>query len=305
MDSELERNTKLLCATDGCEGQLRGGECWLDTDTSFCYCTECRDEIEYQNPDKEPLLLRRYLKLKDIPSVVSAVHLTIYLLKTLHWPSSMIKINKASNHFVSIRVVDGDKFFSIGTGLQYLGDDLIDALSEASALLSLLSLEEFNRIWTSFLATQDIEAIANGIHSKGIKHPEAENYTVQDISVADLMLKVPVALRPCIKQFPPLCRVISEREMLRIPRKGSVGRVVGYGFGDDGSVLISVVHEDVLLAHGVPISGECKPEWLQVIEYDGNKTPEWVARILAGEDIPSVNPLAHGEISGPSPEDWA
>ena len=124
----------------------------------------------------------------------------------------------------------------------------------------------------------------------------------------------PPAIQALMRRFPPVCRVRATHPLC-IPVRGAIGRVVSYIEPDDdhpdGSV--TVMHEawwfadgDPSKVHGIdairdPNRGECRPEWLEVVQYDGNKTPEWVERVLWGEDLEPTNPGLDGLVEGECP----
>lgn len=102
-----------------------------------------------------------------------------------------------------------------------------------------------------------------------------------------------------LRQFPPLCRVIARKRLI-IPSPGRVGRVVSYIQRSESMVTLVVRDEDALLGRGGPQdAAECLPHWIMPVQYDGNKTPEWVERSLRGEQEDPTDPLAHGKIEGP------
>lgn len=106
-------------------------------------------------------------------------------------------------------------------------------------------------------------------------------------------------MQELLVMFPPMCRVIARRH-LRVPAPGEVGRVIQYiDRGKNSTVLVQ--HEDVLLARGDVYGGamECFPEWLMAVQYDGNKTDEWMRRVLSGESMFSEDPILSGRIEGP------
>jgi hypothetical protein len=114
----------------------------------------------------------------------------------------------------------------------------------------------------------------------------------------DWMRARPDNVKEAMRKFPPSCRVVATQE-LHVPGPGRVGRVYSY-LEKKGTVMVTVVDEDVYFGL-VPggIKAECQLEWLRVLQYDGNKTPEWVDRVLAGEDIEPENPGLEKKIEGP------
>lgn len=97
----------------------------------------------------------------------------------------------------------------------------------------------------------------------------------------------PPVIQELMKRFPPSCVVRATRD-LRTPALGRLGVVASY----KESGLVSVVDKEVWLGlepEGiVPLRADCQTDWLEVVEYLGNMTPEWVEKVLAGEDIPPV-----------------
>lgn len=122
-----------------------------------------------------------------------------------------------------------------------------------------------------------------------------------DRTAFDWMRSRPPSVKEAMRKFPPVCRVTTTRP-LHTPAPGRVGRVISYveKTNDSGIVNIRVVDEMDYLdtAVGHPIAAECQQEWLTVIQYDGNKTPEWIDRVMAGEDVPATNPGLDGKIEG-------
>lgn len=108
----------------------------------------------------------------------------------------------------------------------------------------------------------------------------------------------PPAVQEAIRRFPPVCRVRARG----LPA-GRIGRVFGYRESSEG-VLLHVVDEEAWLADDPDMHKACVLCWMadaEVVQYDGNKTPEYVDRVLAGEDIEALNPGQEGRIEGEMP----
>lgn len=120
------------------------------------------------------------------------------------------------------------------------------------------------------------------------------------------------AEREMITRFPPLCRVIPTRQLSALVT-GRVGRVVKYARVRDFGLLPLVQDEAVVMGQ-VRADTEgmqpavCLPEWLLVVQYDGNKTPSWVRRTMRTKDPGTVeSPASAGRIEGPrvrNPKLW-
>ncbi len=117
----------------------------------------------------------------------------------------------------------------------------------------------------------------------------------------------PPAVQDCLRAFPPVCRVVVHDDAgadLRIVFGTQVQRVIAYSEQDEG-VMIRVMAEDAWF--NVPMGTHIRdspgilvsPRHFRVVQYDGNKTPEWVGRVLAGEDVAATNPGLDGKIDGP------
>ena len=110
-----------------------------------------------------------------------------------------------------------------------------------------------------------------------------------------------------IREFPPLCRVRALRS-LYAPAPERFGRVVSYRFVEESQkATLCVVDEDALFGEpkaqdDFPGTYECEPEWLEVVLYDGNKTPDWVDLVLAGEEPETQTPAADNIVSGVLPD---
>lgn len=106
-----------------------------------------------------------------------------------------------------------------------------------------------------------------------------------------------------MRLFPPLCRVIARRD-LRVPAAGRVGRVIQYVQWDDNHGSVVVRDEEMFLrpedVKAVWVEDkECLPHWLLPVQYDGNKTPAWVERLLVGQQEEPEDPILEGKIAGP------
>ncbi len=90
----------------------------------------------------------------------------------------------------------------------------------------------------------------------------------------DWIRKKPPVVQKVMTDFPPTCRVRGRRP-LWCPAQGEIGMVNGYSQKDDGSVTIYVVVDHR--------QGECRPEWLEVVDFTDHVTPEFV-RLASGID---------------------
>jgi len=95
----------------------------------------------------------------------------------------------------------------------------------------------------------------------------------------------PTEIQELMKKFPPSCKVRAVAT-LHVPGPGRLGVISSYC--EDGCV--SVV--DFMVWAGFEqeprVRAMCPPGSLEVVEYLGNMTPEWVERVLAGEDLPPI-----------------
>ena len=109
----------------------------------------------------------------------------------------------------------------------------------------------------------------------------------------------PPVVQALMLRLPLVCRVRAVAgKVLVYPAPGRIGRVVSYM--EDG--MVTVMDEAEWLAEKPgAIRGTCDPDWLEVVQYDGNKTPDWVRRVLAGENVPPENPGLEGRIEGEFP----
>ncbi len=102
----------------------------------------------------------------------------------------------------------------------------------------------------------------------------------------------PKKVQQLIARFPPSCvvRAVPGR-ILQIPAPGKKAVVASYTENSsDGTVDLTVWDYDVWagFAEEPDFRATCDPDWLVVESYLGNMTPEWVRRIIEGEDIPPV-----------------
>lgn len=101
----------------------------------------------------------------------------------------------------------------------------------------------------------------------------------------------PPAVQKLMLRFPPSCVVRARPgKTLRLPAPGRKAVVSSYMEKEDGTVNLTVLDYDVWagFAEEPAVRAECDPEWLTVESYLGNMTPDWVRRVLAGEDVPPV-----------------
>jgi hypothetical protein len=111
--------------------------------------------------------------------------------------------------------------------------------------------------------------------------------TEEDQASLDWVRSRPAVIQEMMKKFPPSCVVRATRE-LRTPAPGRLGVLASY----KESGLVSVVDQEVwngtAPAHIPPLRADCDPAWLEVVSYLGNMTPEWVEKVIGGEDIAPV-----------------
>lgn len=90
----------------------------------------------------------------------------------------------------------------------------------------------------------------------------------------DWMRARPASLHDVMIKFPPSCKVRALRP-LHTPGPGKIGQIVSYVENKDEPPTVRVVE--------VPdgnIAGECQQDWLEVVEYYENITPEFVRMVL-------------------------
>jgi len=122
-------------------------------------------------------------------------------------------------------------------------------------------------------------------------------FEAEEQSELDWLRTRPPVIQGLMLRFPPVCRVRATVSLM-IPAPGRIGRVVSYL--ESGNV--TVMDEIAWLADDTSgVRAECSPDQLVVVQYDGNKTPAWLARVFAGEDVPATNPGLEGKIAGELP----
>lgn len=133
-----------------------------------------------------------------------------------------------------------------------------------------------------------------------------------DLMFSSMLQTAPEDVFEMVRMFPPFCRVLAVRHLI-VPAPGRVGRVVGYRKAERTGNVYLMVQDELAFLGGEEVAEDetvkgCAPEWLVVVQYDGNKTPAWVAQVRAGEAPPTTSPHAQGEISGvladPEPLLW-
>ena len=91
----------------------------------------------------------------------------------------------------------------------------------------------------------------------------------------------PPAVQDVMKQFPPSCVVKANRRLLN-PAPGQEAVIMSYIEGNPMTVRVM----DETGANKV--AAECQLDWLEVVRYTGNITPEFIEKVLAGEDIEPI-----------------
>lgn len=88
----------------------------------------------------------------------------------------------------------------------------------------------------------------------------------------------PANVQELMLRFPPSCTVRTvEGVCLLVPSPGTTGRINRYWEIPDGTLQIVVLQGEIEAA--------CRPDHLEVVGYFGNITPEFIQRVLAGEDL--------------------
>lgn len=115
----------------------------------------------------------------------------------------------------------------------------------------------------------------------------------------------PVNVQQALIAFPPMCRV---QILPNSPDRLStllVYRVVSYvetrDENDQQHVFLGLFSEEEYLRKEFTARQLCEQAFAKVIQYDGNKTPEFIQRILSGEDLVAENPGLEGRIEGVTP----
>ena len=105
-----------------------------------------------------------------------------------------------------------------------------------------------------------------------------EGAVQQEILIADEVAtwirSRPPVIQTLMRRFPPGC-VVKGKRPLRCPAPGQLAKVYSYLQNDDGTTSIKVV--------SIPEDGIgycCSPEWLEVVSYNEDITPEWIDTVL-------------------------
>lgn len=103
--------------------------------------------------------------------------------------------------------------------------------------------------------------------------------TEQDMQEGIAWLRArPKCLHELMMRYPPSCKVRALCD-LHVPGPGKIGQLVSYVEDKSGK------NEHMLRVVELPnghIAAECKPEWLEVVEYWEYATPEFVKNALTG-----------------------
>lgn len=87
--------------------------------------------------------------------------------------------------------------------------------------------------------------------------------------MVDWMKTRPDCIKEVMVRFPPGCLVMANRPLL-CPIPGSIGVVFSY-FEDGGLTILQHPESD--------LRAQCQPDWLEVVGYRGDLTPEKVKAI--------------------------